>query len=245
MDLWEGSKYAAAILGALLLAVVCDWLSGAMYPVPYLVRPAYIVPGVAEPTVDLAELRRQWPQALASPADRARLLGYMRDMRKVASINPAQESAASAEPAVEQSPDFATAIPAANVAAGQETAQRCLQCHVWDKGGPNKIGPDLYGIIGRPRASHPGFDYSSAMTAKGGTWTYDEIFRFLRSPGRYIPGTKMTFVGLPRAQDRLNLIAFMRSWADSPPPLPPHMAQQAAVDTGAKANKPAPTKAKP
>ena len=110
MDLWEGSKYAAAILGALLLAVICDWLSGAMYPVTYLVRPAYIVPGVAEPTVDLAELRRHWPQALASPADRARLLGYMRDMRKVASINPAQESAASGEPAVEQLPDFATAI---------------------------------------------------------------------------------------------------------------------------------------
>jgi cytochrome c len=83
------------------------------------------------------------------------------------------------------------------------------------------------------------------MTAKGGTWTYDEIFRFLRSPGRYIPGTKMTFVGLPRAQDRLNLIAFMRSWSDTPPPLPPHKAQQATVDTGAKATKPAPAKAKP
>jgi cytochrome c len=245
MDLWEGTKYAAAILAALLLAVVCDWLSGAMYPVPYLARAAYIVPGVAEPTVDLAELRRHWPQALASPADRARLLGYMHDMRQVASLNPAQQGGAAAAPTVEELPDFASAIPAANVAAGQETAQRCLQCHVWDKGGPNKIGPDLWGIIGRKRASHPGFDYSSAMTAKGGTWTYDEIFRFLRSPGRYIPGTKMSFIGLPRAQDRLNLIAFMRSWADRPPPLPPHKAQQAAADTGAKPTQSEPVKTKP
>jgi cytochrome c len=245
MDLWEGSKYAAAILGALLLAAICDWLGGAMYPVTYLARPAYMVPGVAEPTVDLATLRRDWPQALGSPADRVRLLGYMRDMRKVASVNPAQESGAAVAPAVEELPDFASAVPAASAAAGQEVAQRCQQCHVWEKGGPNKIRPDLYGVIGRPRASHPGFDYSSAMKAKGGTWTYDEIFRFLRSPGRYIPGTKMTFIGLPRVQDRLNLIAFMRSWADTPPPLPPHVAKRAAAEPSAKSTKPAPAKAKP
>lgn len=216
-----------------------------MYPDSVLERSAYKVAGVADPVIDLAALRRSWPQALESPEDRARLLGYVRDLRQVNVNNPAVEAGSSAAPAAEEIPDFASAIPAANVADGEQTAQRCQQCHVWDKGGPNKIGPDLFGIIGRPRASHPGFDYSSAMTAKGGTWTYDEIFRFLRSPGRYIPGTKMTFVGLPRAQDRLNLIAFMRSWADLPAPLPPHRAQQAAADSGTKTTKSAPAKAKP
>jgi cytochrome c len=247
MDLLEGSKYTAAILGALLLAKCCDWLSDAMYPVPYLERPAYNVPGAPEPSVDLASLRLRWPQALQSPADRVRLLGYMRDMRQPAAGSPAQlgEAGAPAEPAVEQLPDFASAIPAADAAAGKEIAQRCQQCHDLSKGGPNKIGPDLYGIIGRPRASHPGFSYSTAMTAKGGAWTYEEIFRFLRSPGRYIPGTKMSFIGLPRAQDRLNLLAFMRSWADAPPPLPPHTATRATADTGAKAAKPTPPKKTP
>jgi cytochrome c len=244
MDLLEGSKYAAAIVGALLLAKCCDWLSDAMYPVPYLERPAYNVPGANEPPVNLAALRLRWPQALQSPADRVRLLGYMRDMRQPAATSAAGEgeASASAAPAAEALPDFASAIPAADAAAGKEIAQRCQQCHVWDKNGPNKIGPDLYGVIGRPRASHPGFSYSTAMTSKGGTWTYEEIFRFLRSPGRYIPGTKMSFIGLPRPQDRLNLLAFMRSWADAPPPLPPHNATQATTDTGAKAVTPSPPK---
>jgi len=207
-----------------------------MYPAQYLARPSYIAPGMAEPTVDLGALRRQWPQALQSQGDRVVLLGYMRDSRRVGSGSLAQESVALAVPTVEQLPDFATAIPAASAADGQQVAQRCLQCHVWDKGGPNKIGPDLYGLIGRPRASHPGFAYSSAMTAKGGAWTYAELYRFLRSPAGYIPGTKMTFVGLPRAQDRLNLIAFMRSWADAPPPLPPKAAQSPA-EPGAQSPK--------
>jgi cytochrome c len=234
MDLFESSKYVAAALGALLLAQCCAWLSDAMYPVPYLERPAYNVPGANEPPVNLAALRIRWPQALQSRADRVRLLGYMRDMRQPAAGGAAageEAGAAPAAPAVEQLPDFASAIPAADAAAGKESAQRCQQCHDWDKNGPNKIGPNLYGVIGRPRASHPGFSYSTAMTAKGGTWTYDELFRFLHSPSGYIPGTKMTFVGLPRAQDRLNLIAFMRSWADTPPALPPHSATAA---TGAK-----------
>jgi cytochrome c len=131
------------------------------------------------------------------------------------------------------------------VDAGKDIAQRCQQCHDLSKGGPNKIGPDLWGVLGHQRATHPGFSYSSAMIAKGGTWTYDEVFRFLRSPGRYIPGTKMTFVGLPRAQDRLNVIAYMRTWADTPDPLPPHTAAPPAVDANAKTGKPPPAKAAP
>jgi cytochrome c len=221
MTLPEWSKYATAILGAFLLAVICGWFGREIYPPQYLERSAYRVPGVDDSVVDLAALRRNWPQALESPDERVRLLGYMRDIRQPSAGSPAQELGATATPAVDEIPDFATAIPAASVSDGQQVAQRCLQCHVWDKGGPNKIGPDLYGIIGRPRASHPGFSYSTAMSSKGGTWTYDEIYRFLRSPAGYIPGTKMTFIGLPHSKDRLNLLAFMRSWADKPPPLPP------------------------
>src|SRR6185437_13596802 len=69
-------------------------------------------------------------------------------------------------------------------------------------------------------ASIAGFDYSSAMKSKGGSWTFDELFKFLKSPGSYIPGTKMSFAGLSREQDRINLISYLRSNADSPAPIP-------------------------
>ena len=240
MNSREWGKFATAILGSILAAVICGWFAREIYPVQYLERSSYKVPGVDDSAVDLADLRRSWPQALESPADRVRLIAYLRDMRQLSANNPAQEGATAATPKPDEIPDFASAIPAASVSDGQQVAQRCLQCHVWDRGGPNKIGPDLYGIIGRPRASHPGFSYSTAMTSKGGTWTYEEIYRFLRSPAGYIPGTKMTFIGLPRAQDRLNILAFMRSWADKPPPLPPPK----PAEPGTKATSASPAKGK-
>lgn len=127
--------------------------------------------------------------------------------------------APTAAPAAEPMPDFAAVLPMADVMAGESVAERCGACHDWSKGGPNKIGPNLYGVIGRPKASHPGFDYSPAMKEKGGNWSYADLFTFLRQPAAFVPGTKMTFAGLPRVQDRLNVIAFLRMQADSPAPL--------------------------
>jgi cytochrome c len=138
----------------------------------------------------------------------------------VVASGAANQASASNAPA-EQLPDFATVVPAANAANGAMIAERCAACHDWSKGGPNKIGPNLYGVVGRPRASHPGFDYSPAMKAKGGTWTYADLFQFLKQPQIFIPGTKMTFGGLPKAQDRLDVIAFLRMQADTPAPFPP------------------------
>ena len=134
----------------------------------------------------------------------------------------ATSSEAPAAPVEEALPDFATAIPAADLKKGEQISQRCAQCHDWAKGGPNKIGPNLYGILGDKRGEgRGGYDFSSAMKAKGGSWTYAELFRFIKQPAVYIPGTKMTFAGLPSQQDRLDLIAYIRSWADTPFPLPP------------------------
>src|ERR1043166_2717495 len=121
--------------------------------------------------------------------------------------------------AEESLPDWGTELPKASVSDGKQISARCEQCHDLSKGGPNKIGPNLYGVVGRPKASHPGFDYSAAIKAKGGNWSYAELFNFLRQPAAFAPGTKMTFAGLPRASDRLNVIAFLRMQADSPAPL--------------------------
>ena len=124
-------------------------------------------------------------------------------------------------PAVEPTPDFATVIPAADVADGQKVAQRCAQCHDWSKGGPNKIGPNLWNVLGGERGEgRGGYDFSAAMKKKGGTWTYAELFHFLKSPQVWIPGTKMTFAGLRSEKQRIDLIAYIRTWADSPAPLP-------------------------
>ena len=72
----------------------------------------------------------------------------------------------------------------------------------------------------RPKATQPGFDYSAAIKAKGGDWSYADLYTFLRQPAAFAPGTKMSFAGLPRTQDRMNVIAFLRMQADSPAPLP-------------------------
>ncbi len=122
--------------------------------------------------------------------------------------------------AVEQTPDWGTVLASADVAAGKAVFGRCTQCHDDSKGGPNKIGPELWSVVGRSLAHNPGFSYSAAMKKKGGNWTYDELFHFLKSPGSNVPGTKMSFAGLRSVQDRVNIIAYLRSQSDSPAPIP-------------------------
>jgi cytochrome c len=142
--------------------------------------------------------------------------GYAVDVPKAA-----QTQAAAAAPAAEPIPDWGSVLPTADVAHGKQISTRCEQCHDLSKGGPNKIGPNLWGVVDRPRATHPGFDYSSAMSANHDPWTYDRLFKFLKEPQVYVPGTKMSFAGLRSAQDRIDLIAWLRTQNDSPPPIPP------------------------
>lgn len=150
----------------------------------------------------------------------------------------------SAAPVEEAMPDWGTVLPTADAAKGQDISHKCEQCHNLNKGGAIKIGPPLYGVVGRARASIAGFDYSSAMKAKGGSWTFDELFKFLKSPQAYIEGTKMTFAGLPNPKDRIDLIAYLRTNSDSPvaipAPNPKAAAPAAAAPAGAAAAKTAP-----
>jgi cytochrome c len=135
--------------------------------------------------------------------------------------------------APEGKPDWGTVLPTADTAAGDKIHQRCLQCHDFEKGGPNKIGPNLYGIVGNKRAHEPSFSYSGAMQSAGGTWGYDELNTFLTSPRAAVPGTKMTFAGLSKAQDRINVIAWLRTKADSPTEIPaPHPSAAPAAGGG-------------
>lgn len=130
------------------------------------------------------------------------------------------QSQTAAAPVAEPLPDFGAVLPAADANHGKDVAGRCQQCHDLSKGGPNKIGPNLWGVVDRPRASHPGFSYSSAMSASHDPWTYDKLFVFLKAPGLTVPGTKMSFAGLRSSQDRLDLLAYLRTLNDTPAPLP-------------------------
>lgn len=115
---------------------------------------------------------------------------------------------------------IAELLPTASVDKGKATAKQCAACHTFEKGGPNRVGPNLWGIVDRKRASEAGFNYSAGMKAKGGTWTYDELDKFLTSPKGAVPGTAMSFAGLSRGAQRADVIAYLRTLADSPVPLP-------------------------
>lgn len=99
----------------------------------------------------------------------------------------------------------------ADPAAGEKISKICASCHTFAKGEPNRIGPNLAGIVGRARGSAPGFAYSDAIKAKGGNWDADSLNEFLWSPKKFVPGTKMTFVGLKKPEDRAALIKWMET----------------------------------
>ena len=132
-------------------------------------------------------------------------------------------------------------MASASVEKGQATAKQCQACHTFEKGGPNRVGPNLWGIVGRARASEAGFNYSAAMKAKGGTWTFGELYAFLANPRGVISGTNMTFAGLARGQQRADVIDFLHTLSDSPMPLPKAAENAPAPAGAAPAAKPADT----
>ncbi len=117
---------------------------------------------------------------------------------------------------------IADLLATADLAAGERVAKKCAACHTFDKGGKNKVGPALFGIVNKPMANADGFSYSAALRdyGAGKQWTYDELNGFLWKPKSYIKGTSMGFAGVKKVADRANLVGYLRSLADTPAPLP-------------------------
>jgi len=122
----------------------------------------------------------------------------------------------------------------ADVARGEAYFSRCAPCHTIAPGGPPSIGPNLYGVMGGPIAARPGYNYSSALRAKGGRWDWDAANRFLRLPRSFAPGTKMTFAGVLNPQDRADVMLYLDAQGGSLPP------PGATADTAPSFSGPAP-----
>ena len=103
---------------------------------------------------------------------------------------------------------------------GEAAAKQCAACHTFEKGGLNRVGPNLYDIVGRAKATIGGFNYSAAIKGKGGVWTYEDLDQFIANPKGYIPGTTMGYAGLARGSQRADLINYLHTLSDKPEPLP-------------------------
>jgi len=121
-------------------------------------------------------------------------------------------------------------LASADPAKGEQVFKKCAACHNADKGGPNALGPNLWGVLGEGvgKGAH-GFAFSDALASKGGTWDWQNLSDWLHNPKKFAPGTKMTFAGLSKPEDRANVIAFLNQHSDSPKPMPAAPAEDAAA----------------
>jgi cytochrome c len=143
---------------------------------------------------------------------------------------PVEEAAAEEQPAETATTEtaapagggdgIAALLAAADMDAGAKISKKCAACHSFNKDGKNKVGPNLWDIVGKSIAGGEGYKFSGALAGMGGEWTYDNLDAFLTKPKDFAPGTKMSFAGIKGAGDRANLIAFLRGLSDDPKPLP-------------------------
>ena len=164
-------------------------------------------------------------------SERPEKMGY-----PIAGVVEEGEGAAEAEKPIE------FYLASADATKGSAVFNKCAACHNATKGGPNQVGPNLWGVLGEPIGKGAqGFAFSPALSGVGGTWNFDNLSQWLSSPKKFAPGTKMTFAGLSNPQDRANVIAFLNAHSDHQQPLPAAPAEEAAAspsDQKADASKP-------
>lgn len=153
---------------------------------------------------------------IASHGEHAEKPGFVLPAPQAAAPAAGDHGAPGAAPAAPAAPAFdpkavADAAASANAQNGQKIFMKCGACHSAEHGGPNKMGPNLAGVVGRPKASHEGFTYSDAMKGKGGNWTLEDLAAFIHNPKGFVPGTKMSFPGIADAGDLADLLAYLNT----------------------------------
>src|SRR5215469_5107211 len=108
-------------------------------------------------------------------------------------------------------------LQTASVEKGAADAKVCQTCHTFEKNGPNRVGPNLYGIVGDKKGEgRNGFNFSAGMKAKGGTWTIDDLNQFITNPKGFVPGTAMGFAGVAKDSQRADILAYLNSLSEHP-----------------------------
>ena len=193
----------------------------------WLLKPAAYAPGtkmayagisndqIRADVIDYLRTLSPSPEPLPTAADAAA-------EEKAAAASAAKtESTSAAPPAAAGLPPLPALLATADPARGQALTKKiCVACHNFNEGGANKVGPDLYGVVGRPRASYAGYTYSSALKGKPGNWNYEELNKWLYKPSAYAPGTKMAYAGIANDQTRADVIDYLHTLAQQPLPLP-------------------------
>jgi cytochrome c len=133
---------------------------------------------------------------------------------------PEQAATATQQGPAEADPPLPVRFTKADVGRGENSAKKCVACHTFGKGEPNRVGPNLWSVVGKNKAAEAGFNYSAAMKAQKGQWTLEDLDVYLKNPRAAVPGTNMSFAGIARASERADLLAYLNSKADSPAPLP-------------------------
>ncbi len=206
-----------SVIGAIGVGWGLNWFSEQLMPVNYPGKLAYKPVEEMPPRADLGSIQRDWPNSLDKPGEKNRMLAYQHEIEgKVAP--PDAEPRAVTTP--EAPPDLGSLLANADPATGKQKAQACLSCHDFSQGGPDRIGPNLWGVVGRDVASRPSFSYSKAMSAHPGIWSYSKLFDYLASPARAIPGNRMGFAGMRSPQDRAAVISYLATLTSNPPPFP-------------------------
>lgn len=181
MDFHEVNKFAGALFGAGIWAMVVGMTSGVIFA----------------------------PEMPAKPGFAVAVAG--------------QETKAAAAPAAAKVEPIAVRLKTADIGRGKKVFSKCTSCHGNEKGGPAKVGPNLYGVVGGPKAHMEGFKYSGAMADRGKAgekWTFEDLDHFLTNPKGFVAGTAMGFAGLADPGDRADVIAYLNSVSDAPVPLP-------------------------
>jgi cytochrome c len=122
--------------------------------------------------------------------------------------------------AAPKEPPLAELLAKADPKKGEADTHVCQSCHSFEKGAGAKVGPPLYGVVGRPKGSIASFGYSEGMKGKGGDWTYQDLYTFITKPSAFVSGTKMTYPGEPEPQKRADILAYLQTLSDKPVPFP-------------------------
>ncbi|MEK9725610.1 MAG: cytochrome c family protein [Rhodospirillaceae bacterium] len=148
------------------------------------------------------------------------MLVHAKGMEKPAYAVAAAEADDAKAEAGKPAVDAMTLLASAAADAGEKVFKKCKACHTVEKGGKNTVGPNLWNVVGRAKGSGEGFSYSDAVKGLGGEWTFADLNAFLENPKGFAKGTKMSFAGLKKPEDRAEVIVYLRSLSDSPKPLP-------------------------